>query len=487
MKRHALALLACALLAGCFDSAPADGAYACAAPPTACPPGYVCAADQRCRRGGHDGGASSSCGDGLRDGDESDVDCGGSCAPCDVGRACAADADCRTTTCVATRCDLASGPPFWRPLPLLVRERVNPNVATLPDGRVVAIGGGDSANAISNTVEAYSPATSSWSALPPMVLARSGAAAGVVAGRLYVAGGLGNQNQLESYDAAQSAWSVVSNDIGFQIDQAGFVVAGEALVVFGGLSSPTTVGGEVHRYRPASGWTALSQLAPRRSLTGALGSDGLLYALGGNDGTRPLATVQSYSTVTGQWSDAPALPVATERLAAVAAPDGRIYVIGGATGASGAMPTGAAVATVEAYRPGSGGWTPVAPLQNPRRSLGATVGGDGLLYAVGGARDNAPALRDVEAYGPLAQLAAASVAPGGRPVVSGSNFAAHATVQLYASQSAGGAAIASGTTDGQGVLAPVTLPPFTTAGSYPLTLVDDRSRYPVTIWLTVGP
>src|SRR5689334_7392503 len=35
-----------------------------------------------------------SCSDGTRNGSETDVDCGGACAPCALGGACSADADC---------------------------------------------------------------------------------------------------------------------------------------------------------------------------------------------------------------------------------------------------------------------------------------------------------------------------------------------------------------------------------------------------------
>ncbi|MCB9734189.1 MAG: hypothetical protein H6745_16455 [Deltaproteobacteria bacterium] len=39
--------------------------------------------------------AEPSCEDGAEDGDETDVDCGGSCEPCEAGAGCASDADCR--------------------------------------------------------------------------------------------------------------------------------------------------------------------------------------------------------------------------------------------------------------------------------------------------------------------------------------------------------------------------------------------------------
>jgi hypothetical protein len=45
--------------------------------------------------------------------------------------------------------------------------------------------------------------------------------------------------------------------------------------------------------------------------------------------------------------------------------------------------------------------------------------------------------------------------------------------------------MALGMTDPTGVLAPATLPAPTTAGDHVYTLVDDRSRYPVTVVITV--
>lgn len=45
-----------------------------------------------------------SCGDGQQNGDETDVDCGGSCPGCDEGQACTIPADCKTGLCGAGLC-----------------------------------------------------------------------------------------------------------------------------------------------------------------------------------------------------------------------------------------------------------------------------------------------------------------------------------------------------------------------------------------------
>ncbi len=53
------------------------------------------------------GGSPSSCTDEVRNGNETDVDCGGGCDPCKRGLACAAHADCETGACVLDVCERA--------------------------------------------------------------------------------------------------------------------------------------------------------------------------------------------------------------------------------------------------------------------------------------------------------------------------------------------------------------------------------------------
>jgi hypothetical protein len=45
-----------------------------------------------------------TCGNGLLDDTESDVDCGGKCTPCDAGRTCLVDQDCASVSCVESAC-----------------------------------------------------------------------------------------------------------------------------------------------------------------------------------------------------------------------------------------------------------------------------------------------------------------------------------------------------------------------------------------------
>jgi hypothetical protein len=77
-----------------------------------CAIGRLCRAASDCQSGicGIDGRcAANSCSDGIRDGNESDVDCGGSCPACPAGLLCRTGSDCQSGSCGANgRCTAAN-------------------------------------------------------------------------------------------------------------------------------------------------------------------------------------------------------------------------------------------------------------------------------------------------------------------------------------------------------------------------------------------
>ncbi len=66
-----------------------------------CPAGQGCASGADCASGVCSGGVcqAPSCTDGIRNGDESDVDCGGSCPGCGLAKSCSVNADCASGVC----------------------------------------------------------------------------------------------------------------------------------------------------------------------------------------------------------------------------------------------------------------------------------------------------------------------------------------------------------------------------------------------------
>lgn len=96
----------------------------------------------------------------------------------------------------------------------------------------------------------------------------------------------------------------------------------------------------------------------------------------------------------GSWNTAAALPTARADLAVVAGGDGRIYALGGADANSQPL------ATLEAYSPSDNRWTALANMPTPRADLAATVGMDGRIYAFGGQDASQKLLNTAEVYDP---------------------------------------------------------------------------------------
>ncbi|MEO0325080.1 MAG: hypothetical protein AAF447_19125, partial [Myxococcota bacterium] len=59
--------------------------------------------------GGPEDAGRGSCSDGIRNGDEADVDCGGSCETCANGARCGGASDCRSERCVDAECRSPEG------------------------------------------------------------------------------------------------------------------------------------------------------------------------------------------------------------------------------------------------------------------------------------------------------------------------------------------------------------------------------------------
>jgi N-acetylneuraminic acid mutarotase len=111
-------------------------------------------------------------------------------------------------------------------------------------------------------------------------------------------------------------------------------------------------------------------------------------------------TCEANVCVGGSWSRVADMPTTREYAAAVYAPDGLLYVIGGIRNSN----PGGITGVVEAYNPVTDSWTTKAPMLTPRYGFAAVVGSDGKIYTIGGPyNDSQPPYSDgqsvlVEAY-----------------------------------------------------------------------------------------
>jgi hypothetical protein len=415
--------------------------------------------------------APSTCANAVQDGDETGIDCGGSCPAACVAASCAADADCVTGSCPNGACELATAPPFWLAGPSLTVPRSGVQGGTLADGSIYVVGGFDAAPVAS--VDRLAAGATSFAPAPPLTTARDLHAV-VLAndGTLYAFGGttIGG-GSLQSIEAFGGAWTTRT----------------PAPSTHSVISGASSLSGELYfidinqvvEYSPATdSWTSLATPPVARDGVAAVRlSDGRILAIGGETMTNTVANVDALDPTTGMWTALSPLGLARHQHGAILAPDGRVYVMGGF------VDTTAHTAAVEAYTPARDSFVAVAPLAVKRRGFATAIAPDGRLFAMGG-DDRVTEVASVEVYGPVVALAPASAAPGAMVAVTGSNFAASAAVAVTLA----GVVVASGVTDANGNATLDFAVPNLGQGTYKVAAIDARSQYPVAAELQIiGP
>jgi N-acetylneuraminic acid mutarotase len=217
------------------------------------------------------------------------------------------------------------------------------------NGVLYAIGG-DNESGVLTAVEAYDPATNTWTTKAPMPTARAGLAVGVVNGVLYAVGGMNTaiMATVEAYDPATNRWTTKAPMPTARLAPAVGVVNGVLYAVGG--SGPDSSLATVEAYDPATNlWTAKTLMPAARDRLGIGVVNGVLYAVGGFyavgvfNGYKILATVETYDPATNTWTAKAAMPTPRDLLA-VGVVNGVLYAVGGENGSVN-------FASVEAYTP----------------------------------------------------------------------------------------------------------------------------------------
>jgi N-acetylneuraminic acid mutarotase len=229
----------------------------------------------------------------------------------------------------------------WSVGPALPGPAVENPAVVAHAGRLWVFGG--STGPFSGAVDraaVLDPGTGTWTALAPLSVARGGATARVLAGRIYVIGGMDASGRsvdvVEVYDPASDAWS------------------------------------------PAA------PLLVRRDNPGSAVLDGKLYVFGGRtrnaDGSAinaTLASVEMYDPATDAWRPRASMPTG-RRTMSVGTLGGRVQLMGGEN-----APDGGAFSANEEYDPVSDSWRVLRTMPAPRHGAAAgTIGG--VVYVTGG-------------------------------------------------------------------------------------------------------
>ena len=216
------------------------------------------------------------------------------------------------------------------------------------NGIVYAVGGWEwVGNYIgpSTRLEAYDPSTDTWSARAPMRDARFGPTVAVANGILYVMGGVDSAMGLydtgqlvgpltsvvEAYDPATDSWTTKASPPGL-INASGAGVVNGIIYVVGGLTfTGDGISARVYAYDPSTNtWTEKAPMPTERYGLDVGVVNGIVYAVGGLGGSawQYLATVEAYDPATDTWTEKP--PISMPRyFLNVAGIGDRLYAVGG--------------------------------------------------------------------------------------------------------------------------------------------------------------
>jgi hypothetical protein len=422
-----------------------------------------------------------TCHDAVKNGTETGIDCGGNCAARCPGDACQFDGDCVTARCDGMVCQLAIGPPSWRSEPSLQTPRMLLSCATGGDGSMYAIAGSpDVANlgaAAVATVERYNPSAgdTAWTTASSLASARYLSMSFSYSGKPYVAGGLATDNSTQLadlYALGASAWA----------SKASLSTSASGGVLIDGGNGKLYLPSVANLVYDAANdtWSALDPPSPdaRYVYAGARGPDGRLYVIGGaTTGNTALATVQAY-TIGGGWTDAPALPAARDYAAAILAPDKQLYLLGGSSGGA------AWTHDVLILRLAENRWMSGQAMSATRMGGCATLSSAGRIFVMGG-QDPTGTLKLVESYGPEVTLGFSTSGAGVAVPLQGVNFAANASLSIAFDDTAVRSVLATSAT---GTFASnFVVPPSAAPGVHVVTVIDAKAQYPVHYAYTVTP
>ena len=209
---------------------------------------------------------------------------------------------------------------------------------------IVYVVGGENGREFSSLVRAYDPATNSWSFKAPMPTPRSDHAMAEVNGILYVIGGQSTMicdstyfyvcdynlvTSVEAYDPATDTWSTRADIPTPRLAHAVGVIDGSIYAVGGQRPGVNSWLQSVEAYDPATNtWTTKADMPTGRFSHGVGVIDGILYAVGGEIPNAGTAVNEAYNPATNSW--ATRVPMLQARRAfATAVIGGRLFAAGG--------------------------------------------------------------------------------------------------------------------------------------------------------------
>lgn len=171
----------------------------------------------------------------------------------------------------------------------------NHNAAAVAAGRLYSFGG------LSRTTYVYNPVNDSWTPVASMIYGHSNTpAVGVINDKIYCAGGLSAGNAMEVYDPATDTWTALPPMKVARHHCGGGVINGKFYVAAGRGSTASETALEV--YDPqTNNWTTLPSVPTARSGVGVAVVNNELYVMGGEGSAGVYPHVEVYNPVSNSW------------------------------------------------------------------------------------------------------------------------------------------------------------------------------------------
>ena len=239
--------------------------------------------------------------------------------------------------------------------------------------------------ALTPTVSAAVP-DSRWSEVSALPQGRSGMAAVVFEGAIYLTGGRTSQGVTGSslrYRPSQGGWEPLA-DKPTPVTDIQAVVLGERIFVPGGKAASGKSVSVLEAYSPRlNTWDVLTPMPAAVSGYALAAYEGRIYLFGGWDGAVYSSAVYSYDPLDDTWQEHSPLPEA-RAFAAAAVVESKIYVIGGYDGEQALRDQ--LVYFPDRDRNDDQPWEQRAPLPEGRYGMSCTALAN-MIYLVGGLGD----------------------------------------------------------------------------------------------------
>ena len=238
----------------------------------------------------------------------------------------------------------------------------------------------------------FLPATKQWVELPKMTVGRSRHAAAVCNGHLFVVGGQ-ECAALSYYNPFHNKWCTKKDKMIPVRMGATLTTHKEEMYMIGGKKDSGIILHSVSKYSfQLNRWTDLSPMQFPRAAHCAVGLDGLIYIIAGQDNSVCLKCMECYDPSNDEWSQAPAMTNERKFAAAAATSGDKIIVVGGYAD----MECENLVESCEIFIKSTNEWNIVAGPIVPRAACGIVSIKD-FVYLFGG-EDGETEIGSVECY-----------------------------------------------------------------------------------------